>query len=142
MKFKILFPLLIIVSIIIIYNTLQPSIHPTSIDQKPTNNIKNTEIKWREKHHNFEKLNKGEQISHYFYLKNVGSSPLIIKDIDSGCSCTQVNYSKQPILPQQEIKIEIIFDSKGQNGKQYKEIIIFANIKEGQTKISFTAEVN
>ncbi len=103
--------------------------------------VTDTEVEWKKNTHNFGEITEGEEVLHTFYLKNTGKYHLLIKKIDSGCSCTQVEYDKTPIPPQKEGKIEIVFNSKGRFGKQYKEISIFANISDKKTKLIFTADV-
>jgi hypothetical protein len=61
--------------------------------------------------------------------------------VETGCGCTTVNYDQKPISPGKEGKLEIVFNSSGRYGKQYKEIRIFANIPEKQVVLSITANV-
>lgn len=100
-----------------------------------------TQIEWKKKVWNFGDLSEGEEVSHTFYFKNTGENSFIIKNIETGCGCTTVNYDKAPVAPGKEGKIEIAFNSAGRYGKQYKEISIFANIPEKQVTLSFTANV-
>lgn len=100
-----------------------------------------TSIEWTRKTWNFGEVKEGEEVCHTFYFKNTGSNNLLIKNVKTNCGCTTVNYDKAPISPGKEGKIEIAFNSRGRNGKQYKEISIFANIPEKQTTISITADI-
>lgn len=101
----------------------------------------NTEIEWTRKTWNFGDISEGEEVSHTYYFRNTGQHNLIIKNIDTGCGCTTVNYDKTPLAPGKEGKLEIAFNSAGRYGKQYKEICIFANITGKQVTLSFTANV-
>ena len=76
-----------------------------------------------------------------FNFKNTGSENLIIRNIETGCGCTTANYTKEPVAPGKEGKIEIAFNSSGRYGKQYKEIRIFANIPEKVITLKFTADI-
>ena len=100
-----------------------------------------TEIEWTKKTWDFGNISEGEEVSHTFYFRNTGKHNLIIKNIETGCGCTTVNYDKAPIAPGKEGKIEIAFNSAGRYGKQYKEICIFANITGKQETLKFTANV-
>lgn len=44
-----------------------------------------------------------------FILKNVGSKPLLIEDVNTSCGCTTVAYSKEPAQPGKEIKLDVIY---------------------------------
>lgn len=100
-----------------------------------------TEIRFTQPHFNFGKISEGEIVAHTYYFKNTGTTDLLIKNVDSGCGCTSVNYSSRPLSPGKEGKIEITFNSSGRYGKQYKEILIFANLPKGKKTLSFTADV-
>jgi hypothetical protein len=101
-----------------------------------------TEIEWKEKSVRFGNLREGETVAQYLSFKNTGEGNLVIKGVESGCGCTTVNYPQNPIAPGKEGKVEIIFNSSGRYGKQYKEIRIFANISKGEEILTFTADVD
>lgn len=110
-------------------------------DKKEASTAADTKIEWTKKVWDFGTISEGEEVAHTFYFKNTGDHQLLIKKIETGCGCTTANYSKAPIAPGKEGKIEIAFNSAGRYGKQYKEIRIFANIPEKQVTLSFTANV-
>lgn len=110
-------------------------------DKKEASTAADTKIEWTKKVWDFGTISEGEEVAHTFYFKNTGDHQLLIKKIETGCGCTTANYSKAPIAPEKEGKIEITFNSAGRYGKQYKEIRIFANIPEKQVTLSFTANV-
>jgi hypothetical protein len=47
----------------------------------------------------FGKVKKGPVAEHTFEFTNTGKEPLIINDVTPSCSCTKVEWDKQPILP-------------------------------------------
>lgn len=112
-----------------------------SCRQKSSPTTADTRIEWRKANRDFGNITAGEEVSHTFYYKNTGSHPLILKKTETGCGCTTVNYDQAPLAPGEEGKIEIVFNSKGRFGKQYKEIRIFANIPEKYSTLSFTANI-
>jgi hypothetical protein len=79
-------------------------------------------IKFDTLFHNFGTLIQGEQVAFTFNFKNTGKSNLIIKDAYSTCGCTVPDYSTKPILPGEEGKIEVVFNSEGKRGLQYKTL--------------------
>ncbi len=110
-------------------------------EKKQSAPVEDTRIELKKNNWDFGNITEGEEVSHTFYFKNTGKHSLIIKKIETGCGCTTVDYSKAPVLPGKEGKIEIAFNSAGRYGKQYKEISIFANIPEKQITLGFTANV-
>ncbi len=109
--------------------------------QKNNDRPGETSVEVKNKLWNFGEITEGEIITHVYYLKNTGDHNLLIRNIESGCGCTTVEYDKVPIPPGKEGKIEIAFNSEGRYGKQYKEISIFANIPEKRIILNFTGNV-
>lgn len=112
--------------------------------------IKNTEIaetggfpiiKFDTTYHNFGTLIQGEQVAFTFNFKNTGTSNLIIKDAFSTCGCTVPNYSKEPIAPNKEGKIEVIFNSEGKRGMQYKTVTLKLNTERKEKTLTIKANV-
>ncbi len=100
-----------------------------------------TTIQFKQTSFNFGEIAEGEIVSHTFYFKNTGTQNLVIKNIESGCGCTTVDYDKLPVKPGKEGKIEIAFNSSGRYGKQYKEIRIFANVPEKEIILNMTGQI-
>lgn len=109
---------------------------PTGGNEKMT-----TTVEFRESKVDFGDLKPGEVVSHSFYFKNTGEQSFVITHIESDCGCTTADYPKKPVAPGKEEKIDIIFDSAGKFGKQYKEIRIFANLPEGEVVLDIIANV-
>ena len=110
-------------------------------EKKSASTAADTQIEWRHTFWNFGEITKGEEVAHSFYFKNIGKEQLFIKKIETGCGCTTVKYDQKPISPGKEGKLEILFNSAGRYGKQYKEIRIFANVPEQQITLTIVANV-
>ena len=91
--------------------------------------------------HKFGKISQGEIVACNFYYKNIGSSDLIISQVESSCGCTAVKWDKKPLAPGEVSKISVEFDSQGRYGKQYKVVTIFANVPQKEVELVITAEV-
>ncbi len=60
-------------------------------------------------------------------LKNTGKSDLIIRKINSDCSCTVVSPSKRVLVPGEEIVLKVTFDAVNKSGPQGKVVTVITN---------------
>ncbi len=98
-------------------------------------------IKFDTTYHDFGTLIQGEQVSYTFKFENTGTSNLIINDAYSTCGCTVPDYSKEPLAPGEEGKIEVIFNSEGKRGLQYKTVTFNLNTKIKEKTLTIKANV-
>lgn len=91
--------------------------------------------------HDFGNLIEGEKAAFTFKFKNTGQGELVINDVFSSCGCTVPNYSKDPVQHGSEGKIEIVFDSEGRSGSQYKSITVKTNASVPEKTLVIKANV-
>ena len=91
--------------------------------------------------HNFGSLKAGEVVSFTFTFRNEGTKTLTITKIDSGCGCTEVKMENTTIPPGQDGRIEVIYNSAGEVGRQLKTITLFSNAEPAQKQIFIKANV-
>ena len=91
--------------------------------------------------HDFGTLVQGESVSHTFKFINQGKSDLIIYDAYSTCGCTVPQYTKEPLKYNAEGKLEVIFNSEGKRGVQYKMVNLKLNTPSGEKSIGIRANV-
>ena len=91
--------------------------------------------------HNFGSLKAGELVSFTFIFRNEGTKTLSITGVDSGCGCTEVKIEKKTIEPGQEGRIEVIYNSSGEVGRQLKTITLFSNAEPAQKQLFIKANV-
>jgi len=94
-----------------------------------------------EENHNFGSLKAGEVVSYTFEFKNEGTKTLTITEIDSGCGCTEVNIPNKTIGPGQEGRIEVIYNSAGEVGRQLKIITLISNAEQAKKQLFIRAKV-
>lgn len=88
-------------------------------------------------------LKSGDVVGVKFKLKNVGDGPLMVNGHEAGCACTDVRYVKEPIEAGGETNIEVIFDSRGLSGYQYKTVgIDIDGCESERIKLSITAKID
>ena len=100
---------------------------PIKNNQSPTAPI----IKFKTLVHDFGTLNKGDLAEYDFEFVNEGVESLMLKNVQTGCGCTIVNWSKAPILKGEHSIIKVSYDTKSHTGGFNKAITVESNSKNG-----------
>lgn len=93
------------------------------------NTYAQAKIKFTETKKDLGKVKKGDIVSADYEFKNEGDEPLLITDTKFDCSCTSVDFPKQPIAPGQSSKLTVKFDTKSAYDRQDRKIEIISNAK-------------
>lgn len=86
-------------------------------------------------------VKKGELVKVEFKFVNTGNQPLIITEAKVECSCTTVEYPKQPIAPNQSGVVLVLFDTKSVYDRQDRVVEIISNASNSSEKIRFKGVV-
>lgn len=86
-------------------------------------------------------VKKGEVVKLEFDFTNTGNEPLLITDAKVECSCTTVDFPKQPIAPNQTAKVIVNFDTKSVYDRQDRVVEIISNAKNSHQKIRYKGVV-
>lgn len=100
-----------------------------------------SKIKFEDAKKNFGFVTKGEIVSIEYNFTNEGTAPLIITESKVECSCTSVEFPKQPIAPKQTGKIIVKFDTKTVYDRQDRIVEIISNASNSPAKIRFKGVV-
>lgn len=92
-------------------------------------------------YYDFGTLMYGEQVAYTFKFRNTGDADLLILDAYSTCGCTVPSYSKKPIPPGGDGKIEVLFNSEGKHGLQYKTVTLKLNTNISEKSLVIKANV-
>jgi len=84
---------------------------------------------------------EGETAGAEFRFKNTGKANLIIKDVQTSCGCTVPKWEKEPVPPDKEGSILVLFNSAGRTGLQNKSVRIISNAANNEVILAVTAEV-
>ena len=86
------------------------------------------------------KIEKGIPKTVIFECKNSGNVPLIISSAKGVCGCTNVEFSKDPIQPNEKGFVKATYNAAN-IGIFNKSITVVANIDEQQIKLNIKGEV-
>ncbi len=79
--------------------------------------------------HNFGEVSrKGADIVHTFTARNIGTSPLVITEVSTTCTCIKAKYPKRPIPPQESGEITVRYEvQRKEVGRFYKVLKVLSN---------------
>jgi len=101
-----------------------------------------TTVSFYETKFNFGRVPEGKVLKHAFRFKNTGFNPLMIAKTDVTCGCTVPNFPEEPIAPNSDGEITIVFNTSGKSGVQQKNIIVHANTIPEAISIGIEADIN
>ena len=84
-------------------------------------------MSFEEETYDFGDIPEGPVAECEFVFYNTGYEPLIIKNVEVSCGCTAGDWPKEPIMPGEEGKISVTFESKDRPGKFTKSLTVFSN---------------
>ena len=100
-----------------------------------------SKIKFSDVKKNFGFVKKGEKVVLQYEFTNTGNQPLIISEAKAECSCTSVNWPKEPIAPGQKGLIEVTFDTASTYDRQDRTVAVYSNARSSPDKIRFKGVV-
>jgi len=143
------FPFLKVLSLILVFVSCGPQegegintsavSNSSSAEGKTNDNA--PEIKFEEDEFDFGKIIQGEKVSHVFFFRNTGKKNLIISSASGSCGCTAPEWPKEPILPGQSGKINVVFSSDGKSGYQEKTVTVVTNCEPATRVIRIKCEI-
>jgi hypothetical protein len=98
-------------------------------------------IEFTKTEHDFGRLVHGEKVSFIYKFTNTGESDLILSKVSASCGCTASKYTKEPVKPGKEGKVEVTFDSNGQKGMVNKTVTVISNTQPQSTTLRLKAQV-
>lgn len=77
--------------------------------------------------HDFGKIFEGDLAEYNFEFTNTGKSDLTIRGIKAACGCTSTKMEKTVLKAGESSKVNLVFNSRGYNGKKRKSITVICN---------------
>ncbi len=75
-----------------------------------------------------------------FIFTNTGEAPLLLVRVKSTCGCTVPEWSKEPVNPGEEGRIQVIYDTR-RIGRFRKSVYVYSNGAEGPRRLYLSGEV-
>lgn len=91
--------------------------------------------------HQFGNITEGEIPTFDFVVKNTGTDSLRIIQVVPSCGCTEPQWSKKPIAPNESAVISIGYNSTGRSGVFHKGIQVIANSNPSTHELQIEGEV-
>lgn len=74
-----------------------------------------------------------------FVIKNTGSRPLVVQDVNTSCGCTSVSYSKKPVQPGKEIKLDVTY--KADHPEHFsKTLTVYCNSESSPIRLTISGD--
>ena len=115
--------------------------NPATASNPTAESNNTTEMTFETMDHNFGDIIEGQSVEKTYYFTNTGKNPLLIDRCDVTCGCTVPSFPKTPIAPGEKGAIKVVFNSSGKSGLNNKTVTVFANVKDGNMVLKFTANV-
>ncbi len=98
-------------------------------------------LAFKEDFHDFGVVKQGEKVSYTYLFKNKGNAPLVIADVIASCGCTVPKYTDSPVGPGKTGKVEVIFNTVGRAGVNYKSVTVKSNAPGEKKTLYFKANI-
>ncbi len=115
--------------------------NPNVVSDKEAANPNAPVMKFAEAEFDFGDIQPDSKVHHTFTFTNTGKSPLLIEDATASCGCTTPSWTKEPVAPGAQGKMEVQFDSRGKNGIISKQVAVRANTQPVITTILIKGNV-
>ncbi len=111
-------------------------------DKAKTEKVKGPSLKFKGGDtHDFGKVTKGPIVNYTFEFTNTGTEPLIIKDVNPSCGCTNVDWDKPPVLPGKKGHIKVGLRTAEQHGNFFKDVYIQSNAANAAPDKRYTIHI-
>ena len=80
-----------------------------------------------------------EKKSHCFGLTNTGNHLLVVQDVVTSCSCTKVEYSKEPIRPGETLEVKVSYEAE-EAGRFNKTVTVYCNAGNSPVRLTIKGE--
>lgn len=99
-------------------------------------------IAFESKVHDFGNIKEEAGLATYdFKFKNTGNQPLIINRVTASCGCTSPTWTREPVPPGGDGKIQVAYNPKNRPNKFNKSITVYSNASQKVVALRITGNV-
>ncbi len=99
-------------------------------------------IYFEEKEYNFGVINEdGGKVTHVFDFTNKGTSPLVVRKVQTSCGCTSPSWTKSPVEQGKNGTITVTYNPIGRPGPFAKTITVYNNSADEQIVLTIKGQV-
>jgi hypothetical protein len=99
-------------------------------------------VEWAQQEADLGPVKQGAEAVHAFRFTNVGTQPLLIREVKPSCGCTLVDWPRQFIQPGQKGEVRVRYRaSPDLAGEELRHVTVLANTEPGFTHLYLKARI-
>lgn len=96
-------------------------------------------LQFKEMEYDFGSVPHGKPVYHFFEIKNSGTAPIILNNVETSCGCTTPEWSNAPIAPGATARIKVGFNAAAEGA--FEKFISVRYNETGQKQIKIKGNV-
>jgi hypothetical protein len=92
-------------------------------------------LQFKEMEWDFGSVPQGKPVYHSFEIKNTGTKPVTLNNVQASCGCTTPEWSKDAIAPGATAKIKVGFNAAAEGAFEKYISIVYNDLVQKQIKI-------
>ncbi len=92
-------------------------------------------LQFKETEHDFGNVPQGKPVFYFFEVKNSGTKPVTLNNVQASCGCTTPEWSKDPIAPGATARIKVGFNAAAEGAFEKYISVQYNETVQKQIKI-------
>jgi hypothetical protein len=92
-------------------------------------------LQFKETEHDFGNVPQGKPVFYFFEIKNSGTKPVTLNNVQASCGCTTPEWSKDPIAPGATARIKVGFNAAAEGAFEKYISVQYNETVQKQIKI-------
>ena len=121
-------------------NTSKATVTTTTAKPAAATNITGAEISFEKKTIDYGTLKVGDVRTVEMVYTNVGKKPLLLENVTTNCDCTEVEWSRKPLMPGKSDVIKVTYTAKNP-GLISKWVTVMSNAETDRVILKTSGKV-